>query len=321
MIQGFKRLKKVLRRRVMLRKWLILICLFSTWLLMLIAGLTSSRRQVYSATALATTQTYQNGTGQVKLLKQVYSAKKKALLLEFQTTDQTNSLNAGIAPKNLKWQLFAKNPQPNMRLTVIPLVAGKITVLVSGVAPDFKAIAINIKNKTPDTDGVNIEINSSSSSNANIKSNKNNNSTVKDNEVQFIIADNSKYLKYREIANVSRKALAQAEIKTEIAQQRKEKRRIKVAIKTLQRGIKVDQDNLQDLDAQNKYLVGQDRDDNNDNARELASDIADKQGQIKNAKANLTIIDQRIMTLEKKLAAIKAGSFDYGAQVKTYQLK
>ena len=315
----WSKVRRLMRRRVMLRKWIILGCLCASWLIMLGYGLFTSNRQVYSEQTLATTQTYGNGTGKIDLTKQVYDAHSQTMLLQFATTDQTNSSGMGINAKNLRWTLFVKHKSPQIKMTVLPVVDNKITVLINNLASNYEALALDIKNTTPNVDDVNVELSQSSSSMSSAKAKKKT-STLPSDEVMFVVANNSKHLSHAKIANTKREQLAKQVIKQEIAQQNKEKQRLQKAIRILEKGIKANKESLKELDSQSQYLTGQDQADNYDSVRELTNDITDKQSQINNAKQNIKVVNQRLRLLNKKLEAVANNQFDYGSKAKTYKL-
>ncbi len=315
----WRKVRRLMRRRVMLRKWIILGCLCASWLIMLGYGLFTSNRQVYSEQTLATTQTYGNGTGKIDLTKQVYDAHSQTMLLQFATTDQTNSSGMGINAKNLHWKLFVKHKSPQIKMTVLPVVDNKITVLINNLASNYEALALDIKNTTPNVDDVNVELSQSSSSMSSAKAKKKT-STLPGDEVMFVVANDSKHLSHAKIANTKREQLAKQVIKQEIAQQNKEKQRLQKAIRILKKGIKANKESLKELDSQSQYLTGQDQADNYDSVRELTTDITDKQSQINNAKQNIKVVNQRLRLLNKKLEAVANNQFDYGSKTKTYKL-
>lgn len=315
----WSKVRRLMRRRVMLRKWIILGCLCASWLVMLGYGLFTSKRQVYSEQTLATTQTYGNGTGKIDLTKQVYDAHSQTVLLQFATTDQTNSSGMGINAKNLRWKLFVKHKSPQIKMTVLPVVDNKITVLINNLASNYEALALDIKNTTPNVDDVNVELSQSSSSMSSAKTRKKT-STLPGDEVMFVVANDSKHLIHAKIANTKREQLAKQVIKQEIAQQDKEKQRLQKDIRILKKGIKANKESLKELDSQSQYLTGQDRADNYDSVRELTNDITDKQSQINNAKQNIKVVNQRLRLLNKKLEAVANNQFDYGSKAKTYKL-
>ncbi|ASR40663.1 hypothetical protein BEN83_03790 [Ligilactobacillus agilis] len=303
----------------MLRKWIILSYLCASWLIMLGYGLFTSNRQVYSEQTLATTQTYGNGTGKIDLTKQVYDAHSQTMLLQFVTTDQTNSSGMGINAKNLHWKLFVKHKSPQIKMTVLPVVDNKITVLINNLASNYEALALDIKNTTPNVDDANVELSQSSSSMSSAKTKKKT-STLPGDAVMFVVANDSKHLSHAKIANTKREQLAKQVIRQEIAQQNKEKQRLQKAIQILKKGIKANKESLKELDSQSQYLTGQDQADNYDSVRELTNDITDKQSQINNTKQNIKVVNQRLRLLNKKLEAVANNQFDYGSKTKTYKL-
>ena len=75
---------------------------FITW------GFFTPQRQTYTDEQLKTKQTFENGTGEIKLTSQTYSPETGIIVLQFETKDSTSSVDRGIDTKRLKWNLYAK---------------------------------------------------------------------------------------------------------------------------------------------------------------------------------------------------------------------
>ncbi len=65
---------KVLRRKVILRKVIIFLTLFSMWLSLLAGALFSPKRITYTKQQLETSKSFENQSGKIEVTKQVYSA-------------------------------------------------------------------------------------------------------------------------------------------------------------------------------------------------------------------------------------------------------
>ena len=126
-------IKSVLQEQIILRKMIFFSVLFGSWLILVVAGLTSSNRQVYSEDELSTEQNFANGTGSVKLASQTYSKKDRLILLDFELNGQAGS---GINPRNLKWKLYSKKAR-NSKLEVVPIYDKKVMVMIKNVPEDF----------------------------------------------------------------------------------------------------------------------------------------------------------------------------------------
>lgn len=151
-----------LHENVIKRKLIIFGLLFTTWLSLLLGAIYSPQRQTYSDEQLKTKQSFSNGTGEIKLTSQTYSAKTGIIVLQFETKDATSSIDRGIDTKRLKWQLYAQHKTADTVMEVVPIIDNKISVIIRNVPEDFGAYAIDITNKTVATSSIDVDIASSS---------------------------------------------------------------------------------------------------------------------------------------------------------------
>lgn len=301
-----------MHHHVILRKKITLGCLVALWLTILVTGLISNQRRQFTRQELATAQTFENGSGEIKLVSQTYSADNHLILLRFKTKDNLSDTGTGIDPKNLKWNLYVKNKRSAMTMDIIPVIDQEITVVLRNVQPKFQALAISITNKTANTEDINPSISSES---ANEKSKK------ESNNVQFIIVENSDKLKQKYIKNSSREELTLELIDKEISKQKSEKRRLGGVIEELKNSIATDERNINSLKTQGKYMTGQQLADNEDNIETLKNSIQEKKQQIQTAEQSIDELDQRVALLIQKKFDVEHGKFDFDSSKKTYKME
>lgn len=300
-------MKVVLRQQVILRNFLIFMLLFGTWLGLVISGLTSNHRQRYSDKDLATEQTFSNGTGTINLRSQIYSKENKTLLLNFETKGQSSS---AINPDNLSWKIYSKKANVHATMEVIPIIDSKITVVVKNIPENFDAFAILVSNSGVNANNISIDIPSdSSSSSEKIKKRESNDD--KENWVQFLVTTKGKYLKYKQLGDLTRNELVISEIKKEIQYQLTQKANVKKAIKNINKVISDNKAQIRSLQKEEEYLTDDQKEDNLSKIDQLNSEIQGYEKDIERANDTIKKIDDRVTMLKKKEAAVKSGKFRF----------
>lgn len=307
LIRYLKDLRKKLRQQVILRKFLIFMLLFGSWATLVICGLTSDRRQVYSEKLMATEQSFDNGTGTIDLRSQVYSEESKTLLLNFETKNQSG---AAIDPSNLSWVFYSKNPDVHATMEVIPIIDNKITVVVKNLPKNFDALAFQVTNSGVNADDISINIESSSSSSSD-KISKKKSADSEGNEIQFVVTTKGDHLKYKKLDDLTRQELTSSEIQKEIKFQKGQKAKLKKAIRNIRKLIEEDNSKIRELQKEEIYLTTDQKEDNLAKIGELNSEIESYKKNIEQAQKNIQKVEERIKMLEKKDAAIKSGKFKF----------
>ena len=310
-IRYLKGLRKKLRQQVILRKFLIFMLLFGSWATLVICGLTSDRRQVYSEKLMATEQSFDNGTGTNDLRSQVYSEESKTLLLNFETKNQSG---AAIDPNNLSWIFYSKNPDVHATMEVIPIIDNKITVVVKNLPKNFDALAFQVTNSGVNADDISINIESSSSSSSD-KISKKKSADDEGNEIQFVVTTKGDQLKYKKLDALTRQELTSSEIQKEIKFQEGQKARLKKAIKNIRKLIDEDNSKIRELQKEEIYLATDQKEDNLSKIEQLNSEIESYKKNIEQAQKNIQKVEERIKMLEKKDAAIKSGKFKFSDSI------
>ncbi len=307
LIRYLKSLRKKLRQQVILRKFLVFMLLFGSWATLVICGLTSDRRQVYSEKLMATEQSFDNGTGTIDLKSQVYSEENKTLLLNFETKNQSG---AAIDPSNLSWVFYSKNPDVHATMEVIPIIDNKITVVVKNLPENFDALAFQVTNSGVNADDISINIESSSSSSSD-KISKEKSADGEGNEIQFVVTTKGDHLKYKKLDDLTRQELTSSEIQKEIKFQEGQKAKLKKAIRNIRKLIEEDNSKIRELQKEEIYLTTDQKEDNLAKIGELNSEIESYKKNIEQAQKNIQKVEERIKMLEKKDEAIKSGKFKF----------
>lgn len=271
--------------------------LFGSWLILVVAGLTSSNRQVYSEDELSTEQNFANGTGSVKLASQTYSKKDRLILLDFELNGQAGS---GINPRNLKWKLYSKKAR-NSKLEVVPIYDKKVMVMIKNVPEDFDAYAVQITNKSVNANDISIDISSSSSSGTVTKK------SSKKDWLQFMVTSRGKNLKQKDLKNISRKDLVLSEVNREIKFQNGQIKKLETAVKDMNKLIKDNNDKIKSLQKNATYLTDDQKESNDTEISNLRSSNDNYYQQIGEAKKNIKIVQARVKMLHKKYNDIKNG--------------
>lgn len=310
-----RQIRNFFLKRVVLSYFVVFLCLFGSWLILVVSGLLSPARQVYPASNLATEQTFENGTGTVELKKQIYSKKDQMLLLNFETKAQSN--NTPINPKNLTWKIYSKDRDSRVTMEVIPILNNKITVLVKDVPQNFDALAISIINHGSTENNISVDLTESSSSA--VASSKS--SDEAKDYVQFLITTRGKKLKYKTLGQLDRTELASSEVDKEIKFQENQKANLQKAITNLRTLISDSKSKIRELEKEEIYLTSDQKENNLSQIEQLEQDIDNYQQDISKARENIGKIDARIKMLKKKKSAIKSGTFEFSEPIKVVHTK
>ena len=310
--------KQWFHENVIKRKLVIFGLLFTTWISLLLGAIYSPQRQTYSDEQLKTKQSFSNGTGEIKLTSQTYSAKTGIIVLQFETKDETSSVNRGIDTKRLNWQLYAQHQLADTIMEVIPIIDNKISVIIRNVPKDFGAYAIDITNKTVATSSIDIDIDSSSDDDETSTQSHDNDDN---NVMQFMITAQNNQLKKETIKEVSREEFTLLEIKKEERFQNNQIKKLTHSITQLKASIEDDESRKASLSTESQYLTGDDLEANQKDMASIDSNIEIKNRSIETANNNITKLEEKLATLVKKKAAVKDGTFVFSNPIETIKMK
>ena len=141
------------------------------------------------------------------------------------------------------------------------------------------------------------------------------------NDLQFIVAENSDNLKNKRVKNLTREGFAIEAINKEITKQKQEKKRIDTLVSNLHQAIKDNNKSITDLESKSKYLTDSQETNNKQDIDSLKADNSQKEQQIETAQKSLKELDQRLNLLSKQKQDIKSGKFKFDDSIKTYDLK
>lgn len=317
----FIAIKNWLHENVIKRKLLIFGLLFTTWLSLLLGAIYSPQRQTYSDEQLKTKQSFSNGTGEIKLTSQTYSAKTGVIVLQFETKDVTSSVDRGIDTKRLKWQLYAQHKTADTVMEVVPIIDNKISVIIRNVPEDFGAYAIDITNKTVATSSIDVDIDDSSDDDDTTTSSTTSIDDEEANVVQFMITTQNSQLKKEIIKVVSREEFTLSEIKKEEAFQNNQIKKLNTSIAQLKASIEDDEARKASLSTESQYLTGDDLEANQKDIASIDSNIETKNRSIETANTNIEKLEEKLEALAKKKAAVKDGTFVFSNPIETIGMK
>lgn len=317
----FIAMKQWLHDNVIKRKLLIFGLLFTTWLSLLLGAIYSPQRQTYSDEQLQTKQSFSNGTGEIKLTSQTYSAKTGVIVLQFETKDATSSVDRGIDTKRLKWQLYAQHKTADTVMEVVPIIDNKISVIIRNVPEDFGAYAIDITNKTVATSSIDVDIDDSSDDDDTTTSSPTSTDDEEANVVQFMITTQNSQLKKETIKAVSREEFTLSEIKKEEAFQNNQIKKLNTSIAQLKAAIEDDESRKASLSTESQYLTGDDLEANQKDIASIDSNIETKNRSIETANTNIEKLEEKLEALAKKKAAVKDGTFVFSNPIETIEMK
>lgn len=310
--------KRWFQDNVIKRKLVIFSVLFTAWISLLLGAFYSPQRQTYTDEQLKTKQTFENGTGEIKLTNQTYSAETGIIVLQFETKDSTSPVDRGIDTKRLKWNLYAQKKSSDTTMEIVPIVDNKISVIIRNVPEDFGAFAIDITNKTVSTSNIDIDISRSSDDQEQTSKAEENND---DNVVQFYVTTQNSKLKREKIKSVSREEFALSEIKVEKTFQEGQIKKLNKSIKQLKTSIEDDNSRKDGLLREAEYLSGDDLETNQKDIATIESNIETKNRSIETANQNIEKVQAKIDSLEKKETAIKDGTFEFSNPIETVEMK
>lgn len=316
----FIAIKNWLHENVVKRKLVIFGLLFTTWLSLLLGAIYSPQRQTYSDEQLKTKQSFSNGTGEIKLTSQTYSAKTGVVVLQFETKDATSSVDRGIDAKRLKWQLYAQHKTADTVMEVVPIIDNKISVIIRNVPEDFGAYAIDITNKTVATSSIDVDIASSSDDEETSTSQSQSSDDEDDNVVQFMITTQNSQLKKETIKEVSREEFTLSEIKKEETFQNNQIKKLNKSIAQLKASIEDDESRKASLSTESQYLTGDDLEANQKDIATIDGNIESKNQTIETANTNIKKLEEKLETLAKKKAAVKDGTFEFSNSIETIEM-
>lgn len=317
----FIAMKQWLHDNVIKRKLLIFGLLFTTWIGLLLGAIYSPQRQTYSDEQLKTKQSFSNGTGEIKLTSQTYSAKTGIIVLQFETKDATSSVDRGIDAKRLDWKLYAQHKTADTIMEVVPIIDNKISVIVRNVPEDFGAYAIDITNKTVATSSIDVDIASSSDDEETSTSQSQSSDDEDDNVVQFMITTQNSQLKKETIKAVSREEFTLSEIKKEEAFHNNQIKKLNTSIAQLKASIEDDEARKASLSTESQYLTGGDLEANQKDIASIDSNIETKNRSIETANTNIEKLEEKLEALAKKKAAVKDGTFVFSNPIETIEMK
>ncbi len=317
----FIAMKQWLHDNVIKRKLLIFGLLFTTWIGLLLGAIYSPQRQTYSDEQLKTKQSFSNGTGEIKLTSQTYSAKTGIIVLQFETKDATSSVDRGIDAKRLDWKLYAQHKTADTIMEVVPIIDNKISVIIRNVPEDFGAYAIDITNKTVSTSSIDVDIASSSDDEENSTSQSQSSDDEDDNVLQFMITTQNSQLKKETIKAVSREEFTLSEIKKEEAFHNNQIKKLNTSIAQLKASIEDDEARKASLSTESQYLTGGDLEANQKDIASIDSNIETKNRSIETANTNIEKLEEKLEALAKKKAAVKDGTFVFSNPIETIEMK
>lgn len=316
----FIAMKQWLHDNVIKRKLLIFGLLFTTWLSLLLGAIYSPQRQTYSDEQLQTKQSFSNGTGEIKLTSQTYSAKTGVIVLQFETKDATSSVERGIDAKRLDWKLYAQHKTADTIMEVVPIIDNKISVIVRNVPEDFGAYAIDITNKTVATSSIDVDIDDSSDDDDTTTSSPTSTNDEEANVVQFMITTQNSQLKKETIKAVSREEFTLSEIKKEEAFQNNQIKKLNTSIAQLKASIEDDEARKASLSTESQYLTGDDLEANQKDIASIDGNIETKKRSIETANTNIEKLEEKLEALAKKKAAVKDGTFVFSNPIETIEM-
>ena len=320
MAKPFIAMKQWLHDNVIKRKLLIFGLLFTTWIGLLLGAIYSPQRQTYSDEQLKTKQSFSNGTGEIKLTSQTYSAETGVIVLQFETKDATSSVDRGIDTKRLKWQLYAQHKTADTVMEVVPIIDNKISVIIRNVPEDFGAYAIDITNKTVSTSSIDIDIDDSSDDDDTTTSSTTSTDDEEANVVQFMITTQNSQLKKETTKAVSREEFTLSEIKKEEAFQNNQIKKLNKSIAQLKASIEDDEARKASLSTESQYLTGDDLEANQKDIASIDSNIETKNRSIETANNNIEKLEETLTALAKKKAAVKDGTFVFSNPIETIEM-
>ena len=315
-LKPFIKTKVWFQENIIKRKLVIFSMLFVTWLSLLMGAIFSPQRQTYTSEQLKTKQVFANGSGEMKLVSQEYSPDTGIIVLQFETKDATTSIDRGIDAKRLKWKLYAQHKDSKIEMDVVPIIDNKVSVIIKGVPKNFGAFAIDVTNQTVSSRSIDVNI-SSPSRNSKKGSQK---KSGEDDTVQFFVTSQNPQLEIKAIEVVSREEFTLQEIEKEISFQNDQSQKLTTSIAQLKESIEDDNSRKASLQAEAKYLTGDDLEANQKNIATLDTNIETKNRTIETAYKNIEKLKTKLESLDKKKQAVKDGTFEFSNPIETVEM-
>ena len=308
-LKPFIKIKVWFQENIIKRKLVIFSMLFVTWLTLLMGAIFSPQRQTYTSEQLKTKQVFANGSGEMKLVSQEYSPDTGIIVLQFETKDATTSIDRGIDAKRLKWKLYAQHKDSKIEMDVVPIIDNKVSVIIKGVPKNFGAFAIDVTNQTVASSSIDVNISSPSSDSKKVSQKK----SEEDDTVQFFVTPQNTQLEIKAIEVVSREEFTLQEIEKEINFQNDQSQKLTTSIAQLKESIEDDNSRKASLQAEAKYLTGDDLEANQKN-------IATLDTTIETAYKNIEKLKAKLESLDKKKEAVKDGTFEFSNPIETVEM-
>lgn len=318
-------LKQAIRywnNHLIMRRFVYFLCLGLTWFALIFNAVTSPQRITYSESQLETERTFENKSGDIKLLSQTYSEDTNVLLLEFETTDLTSNLQRGINATNLDWSLYTKNKSQVSTMEIIPLTNNRIDVVIKNVPKNFEALAIDIQNHTLTEKNVDIGIDKFSDRDKESISKMikdTNQENEQSNIIQFLITTQSPELERKEIKNLSRENFTLQLLEEELEFNQEQITKLNESIIKLEEAVVQDSGTLEGLQKETQYLVGSNLEAKQKEISEIQRAMSSKQKKIETAQSNIGLVNNNIDALEKSIAAVKDGTYEFSAPITSVQ--
>ena len=315
-LKPFIKIKVWFQENIIKRKLVIFSMLFVTWLTLLMGAIFSPQRQTYTSEQLKTKQVFANGSGEMKLVSQEYSPDTGIIVLQFETKDATTSIDRGIDAKRLKWKLYAQHKDSKIEMDVVPIIDNKVSVIIKGVPKNFGAFAIDVTNQTVASSSIDVNISSPSSDSKKVSQKK----SEEDDTVQFFVTPQNTQLEIKAIEVVSREEFTLQEIEKEINFQNEQSQKLTTSIAQLKESIEDDNSRKASLQAEAKYLTGDDLEANQKNIATLDTNIETKNRTIETAYKNIEKLKAKLESLDKKKQAVKDGTFEFSNSIETVEM-
>ena len=315
-LKPFIKIKVWFQENIIKRKLVIFSMLFVTWLTLLMGAIFSPQRQTYTSEQLKTKQIFANGSGEMKLVIQEYSPDTGIIVLQFETKDATTSIDRGIDAKRLKWKLYAQHKDSKIEMDVVPIIDNKVSVIIKGVPKNFGAFAIDVTNQTVASSSIDVNISSPSSDSKKVSQKK----SEEDDTVQFFVTPQNTQLEIKAIEVVSREEFTLQEIEKEINFQNEQSQKLTTSIAQLKESIEDDNSRKASLQAEAKYLTGDDLEANQKNIATLDTNIETKNRTIETAYKNIEKLKAKLESLDKKKQAVKDGTFEFSNPIETVEM-
>lgn len=315
-LKPFIKIKVWFQENIIKRKLVIFSMLFVTWLTLLMGAIFSPQRQTYTSEQLKTKQVFANSSGEMKLVSQEYSPDTGIIVLQFETKDATTSIDRGIDAKRLKWKLYAQHKDSKIEMDVVPIIDNKVSVIIKGVPKNFGAFAIDVTNQTVASSSIDVNISSPSSDSKKVSQKK----SEEDDTVQFFVTPQNTQLEIKAIEVVSREEFTLQEIEKEINFQNEQSQKLTTSIAQLKESIEDDNSRKASLQAEAKYLTGDDLEANQKNIATLDTNIETKNRTIETAYKNIEKLKAKLESLDKKKQAVKDGTFEFSNPIETVEM-